>query len=55
MSTYLVHVHEKALAIYRVEADSEDEALDEQGSGDYDPIDYDRFDSVVMEVTKEES
>jgi len=55
MNSYLVTMHLKCLAIYRVEANSEDEAVQAIHNGEVDPIDEDLFDSETIQIDLEES
>jgi len=54
MNSYLVTMHLKSLAIYRVEANSEDEALQAIDDGEVDPIDEDCLDSEIIQIDKDE-
>lgn len=54
MNSYLVTMHLKSLAIYRVEANSEDEALQAIDNGEVDPIDEDCLDSKIIQIDKDE-
>ena len=54
MNSYLVTMHLKSLAIYRVEANSEDEALQAIDNGEVDPIDEDCLDSQIIQIDKDE-
>ena len=54
MNTYLVYVQETSLAIYRIEANSRPDAYEYQDTGDYEPISWNCYDSVIMNIIKEE-
>ena len=55
MNSYLVTMHLKCLAIYRVEANSEDEAVQAIHNGEVDPIDEDCLDNEIIQIDLEES
>jgi hypothetical protein len=54
MNSYLVTMHTVSLAIYRVEANSEDEAVEAIHNGEVDPIKEDCLDSDVVQIELEE-
>lgn len=54
MNSYLVTMHLKCLAIYRVEANNEDEAVQAIHNGEVDPIDEDCLDSEIIQIDKDE-